>query len=410
LSLWSAEGIGALCAIVAAAAGLTSLLWLRGLRRQEADARSLYTRLFALEKRVEKLLADREQSEDIMAAMSDGVLVLDDVGRIIQANASASRLLGAPVDMLQGERLITAVRTFPGLDLIGEALADRTSFERRLDMPGARHFLVQVVPLAAPGGADRRVLLLIRDETEPRRTDAMRRDFVANVSHELKTPLTGLSLLASTLQSAVVDDPEAAREFAGRLFDEIAHLDELVNDLLILSQFEEPNKKAPYAEVDLAAVVRAMAAEAAGKAAERGRALTVRADTPVLVKGDRIGLETLVRNLMGNALRFSDPGGHVVLTVTAEAGGAAAAPAGQAVLTVRDDGIGIPRHEQSRIFERFYRVDKARSRDTGGTGLGLSIVRHIVEDHGGAIELESTLGLGSTFTVRLPLAGGATQR
>ena len=198
MSLWSAEGIAILCGVVAAAVGLTSLLWLRGARRREAEARSMYTRLFALEKRVTDLLADREQSDDIMAAMSDGVLVLDDVGRIVQANASASRLLGAPVDMLQGERLITSVRTFPGLDLIGQALAGQVSFERRLDMPGARHFLVQVVPLAAPGGAERRVLLLIRDETEPRRTDVMRRDFVANVSHELKTPLAGLSLLAST--------------------------------------------------------------------------------------------------------------------------------------------------------------------------------------------------------------------
>ena len=217
----------------------------------------------------------------------------------------------------------------------------------------------------------------------------------------------------------MVDDPEAARDFSGRLFDEIAHLDELVNDLLILSQFEEPDRKPPYTEVDLAAVVRAVAAESAGKAAARGRALAVQAEAPVLVDGDRIGLETLVRNLLGNALRFTDPGGHVELTVTAEAGestGAAAGSAGgasgtaEAVLTVRDDGIGIPRDEQSRIFERFYRVDKARARETGGTGLGLSIVRHIVEDHGGRIDVESTLGLGSTFTVRLPLVGGATRR
>ena len=402
MSLWSAGGIVIVCAIVTVTVGLTSLLWLRGARRREADARSLYTRLFSLEKRAEKLLADREQSDDIMAAMSDGVLVLDDTGRIVQANASASRLLGVPVDMLQGERLITAVRTFPGLDLIGEALAEQRSFERRLEMPGARHFLVQVVPLAAPGGADRRVLLLIRDETEPQRTDAMRRDFVANVSHELKTPLAGLSLLASTLQTAAVDDPEAARGFAGRLFDEIARLDELVSDLLILSQVEEPGKVAPSAVVDLAAEVRGMAAERADKAAAGGRSLTVQADVPVLVVGDRVGLETLVRNLLGNALRFTDPGGHVELKVTAEAG--------EAVLTVRDDGIGIPRHEQPRIFERFYRVDKARSRETGGTGLGLSIVRHITEDHGGTIEVESTLGLGSIFTVRLPLVGGATRR
>jgi signal transduction histidine kinase len=409
VTLWSTGGIVLLCAAVLLGAGVAVLFMLHAVRASEADRRSAYTRLFTLEKRAQELLADREQSEDIMAAMSDGAVVLDDVGRIVQANPAANRLLGAPVDTSRGERLISLVRTFPAMDMVTQALSEDSGVVCRLQMPGGRHFLVRAEPLRAGGQTDLRVLLLIRDETEPLRTDAMRRDFVANVSHELKTPLAGLSLLASTVQKAAEDDPAAARTFAARLSAEISRLNELVDDLLALSTFEQEGHRSDRGPVDLAELTRAVAAEAAGQPAAAGRALTTDAAGEAMVMGDRVALYTVVRNLLSNALSFTDPGGRVNVTVRVEEP-ATGPMGGEAVLTIQDDGIGIPKDEQSRVFERFYRVDKARSRETGGTGLGLSIVRHVVEEHRGRIDLESTLGVGSTFTVRLPLASPSTQR
>lgn len=259
--------------------------------------------------------------------------------------------------------------------------------------------------------------MVIRDETEGTRVERLRKDFVNNVSHELKTPLAGLTLLAGTLRTAIEDDPPSARIFAGRLNAEIARLTDLVTDLLALSELDESRDSGRLSAqpVDLAEIARGIVDTLAERARALDLDLSLDVTGPAMVEGDLTALATMTRNLVDNALRYTDPGGRVEVVVDAGDTNRAAAAAAEGDvetagdvadlevrLVVRDDGIGIPRDSRDRIFERFYRVDKARSRDTGGTGLGLSIVKNTAEAHGGSVAVESAVGLGSTFTVTLP--------
>jgi signal transduction histidine kinase len=300
--------------------------------------------------------------------------------------------------------IVHVVRSFPALALAAEARQARQPVTKILDLPSGRALTVEVVPLRSARPEEYQTLFVIRDETERRNTERMRRDFVSNVSHELKTPIAGLTLLAETLAVAVREDPEHAERFIDRLGTETRRLANLTSDLLTLSHLEEPEAavEAPRARVDLARLARETAAEMEILATDKQQELSVDAPEEVILMGDRTGLQTLIRNLLDNAIRYTDPRGHVALRVHT---GEDAEGRRFALLQVEDDGSGIPAADQGRIFERFYRVDKARSRETGGTGLGLSIVKHVVESHGGKVKVESTLGVGSTFTVTLPGVG-----
>ena len=382
-------------------------------------ARSLNTVAGVLRNRTSLYAAEQEQAGEILAVMADGVLVLDETGRIVRANATAARLLDAPLEERIGKRIVDVVRSFPAIELTAKALVADEPLLEKLELPGPRYVSVELVPLreshpalesdtmlsTMPGGhRGRQVLLILHDETSRVTTARVRRDFAANVSHELKTPLAGLKLLADTLQHAVVEDPAQAVHFAERLSTEISRLSDLVNDLLTLASLERRRATLPADSrpVDLAQVTRRVAEEARERIARAELTLELAADRPAPVLGDAVQLATMVRNLLDNAIRFTDAGGTVAMRV--EVNNAKR----MVELEVRDTGLGIPRSEQSRIFERFYRVDKARSRATGGTGLGLSIVKHIVEQHQGLIMVESTLGVGSTFSAHLPLYQGGT--
>jgi two-component system sensor histidine kinase SenX3 len=270
-----------------------------------------------------------------------------------------------------------------------------------VELPGRRFVAVEVIPLHLIGGRQGQTLFVLRDETARLAIDRIRRDFATNVSHELKTPLAGLSLLAGTLKHALREDPEQAAVFVDRLSAEIGRLTDLANDLLTLSRLEEPGTEVEnaFALTDLARLARETTDELLPLAETKQQELTVEAVSKAPVIGDEIALCTLIRNLLDNAIRYTEAGGHIAVQVRVDTD-----TSGRkwAVLAVQDDGVGIPEAERSRIFERFYRVDKARSRETGGTGLGLSIVRHVAERHGGKVEVVSTLGSGSTFTVRIP--------
>jgi len=221
------------------------------------------------------------------------------------------------------------------------------------------------------------------------------------VSHELKTPLASLSLLAQTLSSALREDPKQAEKFVAQLSAEVDRLSELTSDLLTLSRLEETEARAEkaFAPVDLALLAAQTVDEIRPLAEAKRHEITLDTPDSLVVQGDETGLRTMLRNLLENAVRYTEPGGHIAVGARAYED-----PDGKAwaALTVTDDGVGIPLADQQRIFERFYRVDKARSRETGGTGLGLSIVRHVAEQHGGTVKVQSTVGVGSTFTVRLP--------
>ena len=384
-------------------------------RRDEMGelADSLNSMAAQLDTRSDLLRAEMERSGQVLAAMTEGVLVADAEGRLVRSNPAAGGILEVDLSRAEGSPLVVAARAFPSQSLADKARKAGHPITEVLELAGGRSLTVEVVPLTVPGAprggaqpagaAGVPMLFVIRDETVRRNTDRMRRDFATNVSHELKTPLAGLSLLAQTLAGTIREDPGQAERFVDQLSREIGRLAELTNDLLTLSRLEEPEMTAgaAFGLVDLALVAAQVASEARPLADAKAHALTVETPPSLKVQGDDVALRTLLRNLLENAVRYTEPGGHIALRVESDQDGEGRR---WAVLSVADDGVGIALADQRRVFERFYRVDKARSRETGGTGLGLSIVRHVAERHGGHVELKSTVGVGSTFTVRLPAA------
>jgi two-component system, OmpR family, sensor histidine kinase SenX3 len=238
-------------------------------------------------------------------------------------------------------------------------------------------------------------LVVVRDVTAARRTEELRRDFVANASHELKTPVASILGLASALEIAV-DDPDATRRFVSMVGSEAQRLSALVTDLLDLSRLE--SDAGPLHRLDLGRLVDERCEKLQVDAHAAGVALTSDVAPGIQIMGRGSDLGQMVENLLNNAIRYTPSGGRISLTV--------AQRGTTAVIDVVDTGIGIPREEIPRVFERFYRVDVARDRATGGTGLGLAIVRHVAETHGGQVRVASTVGRGSRFTVSLPVCAG----
>jgi two-component system phosphate regulon sensor histidine kinase PhoR len=250
-----------------------------------------------------------------------------------------------------------------------------------------------VAPVPSAAGGIESVVVVFHDLTDIRRTERMRRDFVANVSHEFKTPLTSIRGYAETLMSGAKDDPEIAVDFLKTIERNSKYLESLVSDLLTLARLEAevPSTKE---QITLRSFIDEQLSSR--KNALREQDLHVSIECPAIqVEADRSRLSTALSNLIDNAIHYNRPGGHI--TITGEIQG------GLLKLSVADTGQGIPSDELSRIFERFYRVDKSRTRESGGTGLGLSIVKHAIESQGGTISVASRIGSGSTFTIRLPL-------
>ena len=371
----------------------------------------------------------------VLAALRSTVVVLDDDDEVLRASSAAYTFNIVRDDEVCEPRVAEMVaRVRAGGD---PEDAELTVARGRVD--GAGHFYLYVRVAAIGRG---RILVLIDDRTAAKRLEDMRRDFVANVSHELKTPVGAIALLAETVEGAV-DDPGLVRNYIGRIRKESARLGVLVEEIIELSRLQEGDALVEPDDVDLDAVV-AEAIDRVRTEAESKEVTLVAGGTPGLhVRGDAALVTTAVRNLLDNAIRYSGPrtrvsvglsvdeaGGSGVAgapdgtdradgadgadgadradsTDGADSGGSRAAAAESADdqlvrIAVVDQGIGIAKEAQERVFERFYRVDKARSRATGGTGLGLSIVKHVAADHGGTVELWSTPGRGSTFTLVLP--------
>ena len=371
---------GALAGCVAAA------LRLRQAGRESRLAADVERAEAALRSERETSREEREVQDLILASMEEGVLLFDRRERAVFANAAAESHLGtAPADVaaLLPIDLQKAARRAGYTGTVVRVIVETGTPSRWLRA------------VASPVGDDGSVLLVVRDVTEARRIDEVRRDFVANASHELKTPAASIQAAAETIRSAAVDDPAAVQRFATQLERDAFRLSRIVADLLDLSRLETGSDLGERTRLDT--IVREEARRFADAAAEAELTLTVDAVDVPAVRGSARDLSLLVRNLIDNAIRYTRPGGTVVVQV--------AATETQVVLGVRDDGVGIPSRDLPRIFERFYRVDRARSRDTGGTGLGLAIVRHVSENHGGTVHVESELGRGTAFEVRLPLPG-----
>jgi len=326
----------------------------------------------------------------VLSVLSSSAVVVDAEDRVLRAS-SAARAFG----MVSGDRLVVD-------ELLAMARLVRRDGEiRELEVQSGaktgrssregRWFAVRVAPLGTNG----LVLVLAEDLTELRRVEAIRRDFVANVSHELKTPVGALSLLAETVEGAA-DDPEAVRRFAGRMQQESVRLTNLVHDLITLARVQNDEPLPELRPVALDEVAQEALDRCRLKASARDIDLATGGQPGLLVRGDEELLTTALRNLIDNAVAYSPEGTRVVAAtrVTDEE---------HVEISVTDQGIGIPEADLERIFERFYRVDPARSRQTGGTGLGLAIVKHVATKHGGEVKVWSKEGSGSTFTLRLPL-------
>ena len=346
-----------------------------------------------------ELRADEEAalSRRLVDLMDPAVIVLGADDAVLVANPSA-RALG----ILRGNRVLV-----PGLVEVARDVQVTGSRRSDVALPGdlvgtgPRMVGVHGIRLGAgPAVQPGPVALVLQDVTEARRVEAVRRDFVANVGHELKTPVGALALLAEAVQGAA-DDPETVQRFAARMQHEADRLARLVRELIDLSRLQGAEPLPELVPVAVGTVVAEAVDRTRAAAAAKDIQLAVAVQPALVVRGAEAQLATALTNLLANAVAYSPKGTTIAI--------GARARSGFAEIAVTDSGIGIPRSDRSRVFERFYRVDQSRASSTGGTGLGLAIVKHVASNHGGAVTVWSEEGLGSTFTLRIPLATDADQ-
>ncbi|MFC4398001.1 MULTISPECIES: sensor histidine kinase [Micrococcaceae] len=322
---------------------------------------------------------------EVLAVVGRAFVVLDDVDGVVRASPAAYAY-----GLVRGHTVVHKEL----LEMTAGVRRDGVILEKQLELPrgplGQGTIIVQV--RAAMLGEEY-ILLLADDRTEITRTEEIRNDFVANVSHELKTPVGAISLLAEALESSA-DDEEAVRRFAKRMHKESARLAALVQDIIELSRLQGASVTQQGGPVDINAVIAEAVDRSQLPAESKNISIVVGGRTDGKVFGDQDLLVTALRNLIDNAIRYSPPNTRVGIGVRSREG--------LVSISVTDQGEGLSPEEQERVFERFYRVDAARSRQTGGTGLGLSIVKHVASNHGGEVTLWSQPGQGSTFTLRLP--------
>jgi signal transduction histidine kinase len=376
-------GVGA--GLVVAAAVAVAIRERRSADRSRRASELLGRSADELQQRLSALDQDRTTMQNVLSSMEEGVVLVGPTGRVRLSNPAAQRLLG------------TRHRTMPGLlpmafqEAATKAAAGEAAVGVEVETGSPSRWARAT---AIPVGGDGSVLLVVRDVTEAKRLESVRRDFVANASHELKTPAASIQAAGETIRSAARDDPSVIPRFAEQLEREAFRLSRIVSDLLDLSRLETGAELDE--EVGLDQVVREERDRYEEAAREGGLTLSIGLGPVPPVRGSARDLSLLVRNLVDNAIRYTKPGGRVDVTLSGQGD--------EVVLSVADTGVGIPTRELPRIFERFYRVDRARSRETGGTGLGLSIVKHVIENHGGTVSVTSELGRGTCFEVRLPSA------
>jgi len=350
-----------------------------------------------LDQTIRALTDERDRSAAILRSMIEGVAVVSAQERILFSNRAFSRILGLEAMAVENRALVEVVRQSDLLAVIKKALNtnEQVSSEIVVGTVRPRSFAVTAAPVRAEGSTG--AVLVLHEISELRRLERVRQDFVANVSHEFRTPLTAIMGFAETLLGGALEDPQNRRRFVEIILEHAGRLARLTEDLLKLSRIEAGQLELEFKPVSIARLVETCVDTAQRKAESRNLALEVQLPAGLPdVRGDFARLREVLQNLLDNATQYTPPGGRIEVS-SLRAGQ-------QVVTTVTDTGIGIPQAEQGRIFERFYRVDAARSREAGGTGLGLSIARHIVEAHGGRIWVDSTVGEGSRFHFSLPIA------
>jgi two-component system phosphate regulon sensor histidine kinase PhoR len=361
-----------------------------------ALGRSLTSTSEQLRDLVDRLSVESAQREAILASMVEGVLAVDGNLRITFANESFARAVGAASPIPAKMPVVELVRTPELREVLTRVLTTGESVKRRMPVPTAdRVFEVQAAPLTS--AMARGAIAILHDITDLERLERIRRDFVANVSHELRTPLTAIRGYAETLLEGALEDQEHNRRFLEIIKAHAIRLNNIASDLLTLSELEAGKARPEPAPVSVRGAVESAMRTVETEARLRQVSLNCGRLEDAWVLGDRLQLEQVFVNLLDNAVKFNRPGGEALLEVSRVG-------TDRIKITLADTGIGIPHDDLPRIFERFYRVDKARSREVGGTGLGLSIVKHIIERMNGTVGVESQLGKGSTFTLLLPTA------
>jgi two-component system phosphate regulon sensor histidine kinase PhoR len=350
-----------------------------------------------LQARFAEAARDRARLEAILAAMDDGVMAVDHGGQVVLANDSLRRLTeGAdPV----GRPYVEVLRQRAVGDVVESVLRTgrRAVLEEVSLRPAGRRYAVGAVAFPGVEGTPQGAVVTFHDVTERRRLERIRRDFVANASHELRTPLTSIRGFVEALQDGAAADPQTGPRFLDKIRVHADRMANLVDDLLELSRIESGESPPVREDVVLPEIVEEVVSSLAESARRKAIELTWKDEgvRPLLGDGERV--RRILLNLVDNAVKYTPQGGHVQVRLSR-------AP-GHAVVEVQDDGPGIAAEHLPRLFERFYRVDKARSRELGGTGLGLAIVRHLAEGMGAAVSVASEVGRGTRFTLRLPAAG-----
>jgi two-component system phosphate regulon sensor histidine kinase PhoR len=352
-----------------------------------------------LDKTIRTLTEERNQSAAILASMEEGVLLISTDQRVIFCNSAFCQAAGVTNAHWEGRPVVELIRNSDLLSMIQKALIGNEVIHGEVVVGSirTRSFAVTSAPVQSDALISGAVMVL-HDISEIRRLERARRDFVANVSHEFRTPLTAIRGFAETLLEGALEDAENRRRFIEIIHDHALRLGRLTNDLLRLAQIEAGQLQLEIQPITVASILDPCIETTRVKAAQNGLTLEVQCtpDSPVLL-GDLRSLQGVLQEILDNAMRYSSEGGRILVNTAVQES--------EAVISVSDTGIGIPKADQERIFERFYRTDPARSRESGGTGLGLSIAKHLIEAHGGRIKVESEVGRGSTFYVYLPRQG-----
>ena len=352
-----------------------------------------------LDEKIRTITVQRNEQEAILTSLREGVIALDNHERVLFVNRAAAVLFGIDVERAIGRLLQEVLRNSELQKFTTRLLAGKpTPAESEVTLVHGDNRILQVTGTSLRDASGQRfgVVVVINDVTRLRRLERVRKDFVANVSHELKTPITSIKGFVETLFEGALDQPAEAKAFLNRIASNTERLNAIIDDLLMLSRVEQDSEQGsmPLTTESLREVIESAIASVESKA--RDQQITIRFSSPddIQARVNSTLIGQAVVNLLDNAIKYSDSGRSVDVDVTRERSSVS--------IRVRDHGVGIAAEHLPRIFERFYRVDKARSRKLGGTGLGLSIVKHIAQAHGGSVAVESTPGHGSTFTIFLP--------
>jgi two-component system phosphate regulon sensor histidine kinase PhoR len=362
----------------------------------EALGASMNRTAVRLDETIHTLTEERNLSTAILGSMVEGVAVVNGSERLLFANRGFAEILGLQLPFKSGSALVEIVRQTELIEAVRHVLNGESRVEAEIATGTLRQHFFAATVASVRAGDTLGAVVVLHDISELRRLERVRRDFVANVSHEFKTPLTAIQGFAETLLAGAIDDAQNRERFLAIILEHARRLARLTDDLLRLSQMDSDRLELEIDEVTVTQIVDSCLATAQHRAVENGQRLSVNIPSKMPnVVGDRRRLAEVLQNLLDNARQYTLPGGEIVLSAEAHEL--------EVVFTVSDTGIGIPRTDQSRIFERFYRVDAARSREAGGTGLGLAIAKHLIEAQGGRIWVESEVGKGSHFHFSVPI-------